>query len=140
MIDVDRILERLKFMTIRLNRLKQFESLALESYLDQLDSQLIAERILELIIQSAIDINNHIIRKGLKLEEVTGKESFLVLKNHGILSRKLAEELSKSTNFRNLLAHEYLDINDHKVFELIPKALKQYSLYVLEIKQYLDSL
>ena len=139
MIDFDRILQRLNFMTIRLNRLKKFESLPLESYLDELDNQLIAERILELITQAAIDINNHIIKKNLNLEEVTGKESFLVLKNHNILSGKLAEELSKSSNFRNLLAHEYLDINDHQVFEIIPKALKQFSLYILEIKKYIDS-
>ena len=127
-------------MTQRLDRLKNFKSLTLESYIDELDSQLIAERILELVIQSAVDINNHIIKRGLKLPEANARNSFLLLKAHDILSDKLAEDLSKSVNFRNLLAHEYLEVDNYKVFEIIPKALKQYSLYVLEISQYLDSL
>ena len=140
MIDIDRVLERLNFMTKRLNRLKSLEFVSLETYLDDLDSQLIAERILELIIQAAIDINNHIIKQGLKLEAVGPKESFLILRECQILSEELAQQLSKSAIFRNILAHEYLDIDDNIVFNLIPKALKQYPLYVLQIQQYLNSL
>lgn len=43
MIDIDRILLRLKFIAERLEILKRLESVSLEYYLNDLDSQLIAE-------------------------------------------------------------------------------------------------
>jgi uncharacterized protein YutE (UPF0331/DUF86 family) len=127
-------------MTKHLERLRRFESITLEEYINDEDSKLIVERILELTIQSAIDINSHIITKHLNLDFSTPQESFFILSNYGILNQDSAKDLSKSPNFRNLLAHEYLDIDDQQVFNLISKALNQYPFYIKEIKQYLASL
>jgi len=41
---------------------------------------------------------------------------------------------------RNILVHQYKDIDNWLVFAAIPKALDQYPLYVQQITAYIDSL
>ena len=51
------VLSRLKFIADNLRELRRFESITLEEYLSSFDQKIISERILELIIQAALDIN-----------------------------------------------------------------------------------
>jgi uncharacterized protein YutE (UPF0331/DUF86 family) len=140
MIDIDRVLENLTLMIKNLNHLKDFNPLIVENDSDQLKlKKLASERILQLIIRGAIGINHHILRQSFKVKNITDTQSFLLLNKYNILSKELVEQLSKYANFCNVLTFEYID-NDNKIFDLIPKALKQYPLYVLQIQQYLDSL
>lgn len=53
------VLTKLDFMMKYLNSLKGFESITLEEYLDDYNKQLVVERLLQLIIQVAIDINRY---------------------------------------------------------------------------------
>ena len=140
-LDNDRILVRLNFIEEKLQQLNRFGRISLDDYLGNSDQRLIIERLLELIIQSAIDINKHIVRKGLRLKFPSeSKESFILLFQNNILSKELAQNLADSAGLRNVLAHQYLEINDTIVYESIAKALTQYPRYLQQITTYLDSL
>jgi hypothetical protein len=55
-LDVPGVLKKLSGMSRRFDSLKRYEAISLEDYLLNEDAQIITERLLELIIQAAIDI------------------------------------------------------------------------------------
>lgn len=134
------VLTRLGFIAQNLQKLKRFETMSLVQYLDDSDSQIISERLLEVIIQTSIDINKHLLTQGYQINSSTYKESFHQLGDYEIIPRQLAEELSNAASLRNVLAHEYLNIDYSKLFTSIQKVLVLYPLYVKQITQYLDKL
>ncbi len=139
--DKNRVLLRVNFIIQQLTYLKEYEFISFDSYLNNFEKKATIERTLELMIQAAIDINRHLITKKLRLPfPETAKDSFLRLQQENILTEELAEELAKSAGLRNILAHEYLEIDDIIIYQSIPLALIQYSLYIQQIITYLDSL
>lgn len=134
------VLTRLGFIGKNLQKLKRFETMTLAEYLDNSDLQIISERLLEVIIQTSIDINKHLLTQGYQISSITYKESFQQLGDYEILPRKLAKELSSAASLRNVLAHQYLDIDYTELFASIQKVLLFYPLYVQQITQYLDKL
>jgi uncharacterized protein YutE (UPF0331/DUF86 family) len=105
------VLARLNFIADNLRELRRFESMKIEDYLGSFDHRIISERILELIVQAAVDINEHILTRIQKIESVTNRNSFLQAEQYGIITHEVAEELSKSAGLRNILAHRYLEID-----------------------------
>ncbi len=49
----------------------------------------------------------------------TYRECFLNLNNEGLLDKPLAEKLSKMAGFRNLLIHQYWDVNDTHILQIL---------------------
>jgi uncharacterized protein YutE (UPF0331/DUF86 family) len=139
------IFKKLAGITKRLNYLADYESLTLAEFLEDEVRQAAIERLLELIIQAAIDINKMLLKQaGIKLrrgdEATSNAEAFVLAGEQGFISQSLATELAESSKFRNVLAHLYDDIVPESVHEAIQFALTQYPQYITEIETYLDSL
>lgn len=145
-LDVEGISKKLAGMTRRLNLLVAYKSLTFDEYLQNEERQATIERLLEIIIQAAIDINKIILKQvlGIKLsgnsENFTNAEVFNLIGEHGFISPELAEQLAESGRFRNVLAHLYDDIIPEKAYEALQKSLIQYPEYITAIQDYLDSL
>lgn len=139
-VNIEIVLSRLQLMSDYLQELKRFESMTLENYLNSFDSKIISERLLELIIQAALDINDHLLSQGLDVRSPENKQLFLNAGRYQIIDSELAEQLSTSAGLRNILAHQYLTINHRLLFGHIQQVLALYPLYVKQITQYLDSL
>lgn len=134
------ISSRLRLISEYLEILRDFEGMELDEYLANVRHQLLAERILEIAIQAAIDINRHILR-GLGVSETLNNEqAFLEMGRRSIISEELAQQLSQSGRFRNFLAHHYLDIDSRTVFSSIQDALQFYPIYLEQIIVYLETL
>jgi len=134
------VLTKLDFMMKYLNSLKGFESITLEEYLDDYNKQLVVERLLQLIIQVAIDINRYFL-KQLEIEQPeTNFEIFIEVGRRGIIAMELAEQLAPSGSLRNRLVHMYEEIDPVKVHEAIQKALQVYRIYQRQVTNYLDLL
>lgn len=75
--------------------------------------QAAAERNIQVAIQSVLDICNHVVA-DMKLEVPDEeKQAFQILASHKVLPRRLAKTLTEMTGMRNVLVHEYLEV-DHK--------------------------
>jgi uncharacterized protein YutE (UPF0331/DUF86 family) len=134
------VLTKLDFMTNYLDNLRRFESITLEEYLNDYNTQLIVERLLQLLIQVAIDTNRYLL-KQLGIEQpATNFELFLEMGRRSITTMELAETLAPSGSLRNRLVHLYEEIDPIKVYEGIHKALDNYPIYQRQITSYLDSL
>lgn len=144
-LDPEAIAQKLSRMVERIDRLKQFETLTLEDYLQDEMKQSAIERLLETIIDSALSINKTLLKRGVGLIPTDSKsfknfESFILIGDNGFISPELASQLAPSGSFRNALAHQYDDIDPVQVYSALQKALNQYPQYVRAIQMYLDTL
>ena len=67
-------------------------------------------------------------------------DAFTEAGNKGIITENLAGELAQSVGMRNILVHQYKDIDNRIVFSAIPIALEQYRLYVEQVTAYIKPL
>ncbi|MBE9006370.1 DUF86 domain-containing protein [Fortiea sp. LEGE XX443] len=139
-IDTVIITTRLDLIARYLDNLKRFEQISLNDYLLDFDSQLITERLLQLMAQAAIDINDHILSKLNPGKSETNFDGFISLGKYGVITTELARQIAPSSGLRNRLVHEYDEIDPSQVFKSIGLALQQYPLYVYQVNSYLISL
>ncbi|MBD1847539.1 DUF86 domain-containing protein [Cyanobacteria bacterium FACHB-63] len=137
--------EKLEGIGRRLQRLDRFQSLTLDEYLQDEDIQSIIERLLEQIIQSALDINRAFLKRVAGIISEGGKapknaETFTLAGQYGLISPALGKRMEKSGGFRNVLAHLYDEIIAEKVYEALQYALTDYPQYVAEVETYLNLL
>lgn len=101
---------------------------------------MVVERLLQLMTQAAIDINEHILSKINPENSTANFEAFLEIGKYDVINLDLAKRLAPSAGLRNRLVHEYDDIDQSLVFGAIKFALLQYPLYVQQINIYINSL
>jgi uncharacterized protein YutE (UPF0331/DUF86 family) len=96
-----------------------------------------AERYLQLAIQSVLDISNHVVADlGLGLP-ADSKELFVLLAKRKIVSTRLAKKLTSMAGFRNLLVHEYLEIDRHRVYQVLRDDLGDFEKFIKAVSKLL---
>ena len=102
-------------------------------------SKYAVERLIQLIVDLALDINNIILAYLQKPPASDYFNSFIDLAECGVLPESLAVKIAPSTGLRDRLVHEYETINDRIVFESISETIEQYIIYMKEInKKYIE--
>jgi uncharacterized protein YutE (UPF0331/DUF86 family) len=101
------------------------------------------ERIVERMVQRAIDVNEHLISTLSTGEEarttrLTYRETFLRLADLGLYDADFAQDIARSAGLRNILVHEYNDIDHRILFQAIPDAVEQYHAYVNAVRAFLE--
>jgi len=139
-LDLEVVLVRLRLIVKYRNTLDEYRSISLDDYLSDFREQLVAERLLQLMAEAATDINKYLLLQLHQINPATNFDSFTESGNQGIIAQDLAAKIAQSVGMRNILVHQYKDIDSRIVFSAIPKALQQYSLYVQQVTAYLDSL
>ncbi len=94
-----------------LAELSEYGSITLEDYRTLRERQLAIERLIQLIVQTGIDINYHIL-KCLDIESPNNaRDALFQIVELGILEEHLAVQLAESIKLRNLLVHLYKKID-----------------------------
>lgn len=95
--------------------------------------QAIVERRLQLAIQVCIDVANYLIAHlGLRAPEEL-ENVFVVLGREGLISPELADRMVAMVRFRNILVHDYLDINQRLVHAHLTERLDDFEQFAQEI-------
>ena len=77
------------------------------------------ERYLHLAIECLLDIGNHIISdKGFR-QAGDYREIFLILGENKVIPKKFAERIAPMGSFRNILVHDYIELDFRKVYDLL---------------------
>ncbi|MGL6281996.1 MAG: type VII toxin-antitoxin system HepT family RNase toxin, partial [Microcoleaceae cyanobacterium] len=100
----------------------------------------IAERLFQLIVEIASDINGYLLVNIFQITPATYFESFINMSKQGIITQELANELAKSAGMRNRIVHQYDEIDQQVIFSAIPLAVSQYSLYIKQVNDFLKTL
>lgn len=96
------------------------------------------ERLFQLIVDTAIDINTHIIvESGFAVPE-DYQSTFIVLADNKVLAMDFALKISPSVGLRNLVVHKYGRVDVKKMVDDIKNEIGQYKEYLRRITEFLE--
>jgi uncharacterized protein YutE (UPF0331/DUF86 family) len=95
------------------------------------------ERGLQLGAEILLDIGNHILVAEYGVSSQEYRDIFKRLAERKVISRSLAERLGGLAGFRNILVHDYLDLDAERVLENLRRAPKDFSELAREIRDWL---
>lgn len=96
------------------------------------------ERYLQLAIEAVLDISDHLITDYDLRKPEDYKETILILGENKILPQKFAEKFSHSAGFRNILVHDYIDLDLEKVYGHLKNDLGDFTRFLKHIAAYLS--
>ncbi|PIS31182.1 hypothetical protein COT42_01720, partial [Candidatus Saganbacteria bacterium CG08_land_8_20_14_0_20_45_16] len=97
-----------------------------------------AELLIQLIVECASDINNHVVVESGRRPPEDYTSSFIRASEAGLIKCDLADRIKGSGGMRNVIVHEYMDIDDDKIYKTLPLALSDYKEYINQVDEYLD--
>ncbi|MBI5555955.1 MAG: DUF86 domain-containing protein [Elusimicrobia bacterium] len=138
MIEIDLVRRKLSRLHMYLKELAPIAEKSFPEYKEGRYLKYTAERLIQLMVECAIDINNHVVVEMKKRPPEDYTVSFIKAAEVGLISRELADKLKGSAGMRNILVHEYMEIDDRIVYESIPLALKEYKEYIKQVDAFVD--
>jgi uncharacterized protein YutE (UPF0331/DUF86 family) len=139
-LDLNSVRLRLALILDYLDEIKPLASMSLEEFLGNRYMLRAAERLLEITVQAAIDINNHLLKEQFKIAIPSNAIGFQELGRFGVISQGLANQLADSGRLRNRLAHRYYEIDYEIVFTVLSEVLEHYPLYTQQIESFIGLL
>lgn len=139
-INRESILEKLKKldeMVVELQKIRKDFSTEESLYKNIRDSAA-TERFLIIGIESVVDIGNHLLHELFRSAGSNYREVVRLLGEKGIVPKDFAVAQEGITGFRNILVHEYTDIDPHEVFSCLQKAPEifgQFAKYYINFLQ-----
>ncbi len=121
-----------------LKALEPIAAMSKEEYIGDIYKRKATERLLQELIEAAIDVNTHILVQTGSPVPDDYYESFVRAGELKIISQDLAEKLAPSAGLRNRLVHEYDLLEDSLVLDAVRMAHDLYGQYVKEIDGYLS--
>jgi uncharacterized protein YutE (UPF0331/DUF86 family) len=131
--DAEIIQAKLSVIVENLKALEPIQGMNREEYARDLYKRKATERLLQELIEAAIDINIHMIVGSGHIPPDDSYGSFIQAGELGILSPGLAEKLAPSAGLRNRLVHEYDRLDHSEILKAVAIAESLYSRYIDEI-------
>lgn len=129
---------KLAVIVENLRALEPITHLSREAYIGDIYKRKATERLLQELIEAAIDINTHMIVASGREVPDDYYESFLKVGELKIISMNLSEKLAPSAGLRNRLVHEYDRLEHSMVLAAVKFAEELYVEYVRQIEKYLS--
>lgn len=139
-VNPDIVHERLVFMREMLEALDAIGPVPIERLRSDITIRLATERIFTQLVELAVSINNHIISQSGSIVPKSYRETFPKVAEIGAIREDLAIELAPSAGLRNILIHDYVEVDRRRFADAVPVAGRLYKQYVGEIASYLTEL
>lgn len=139
MLDTLRIKRHLKELRKRLLELEsKFKPLSEEELITDETCYNAAEHHLQIAIQNCLDIANHIVAAlGLPSPKKEANEAFFTLAKERIISSKMAQVMKDIIGYRNVVIHEYLEVERHYTYKNIQAGLGDLAEFGRQIEKFL---
>jgi uncharacterized protein YutE (UPF0331/DUF86 family) len=95
------------------------------------------ERSLQVAIEACLDIGRRVISQERLPYPAGNREVFTVLAEAGIVPRDLLADLHAMAGFRNLLVHDYVRVDDGRVFAILHDELATFDRFARAVGEYL---
>ncbi len=96
-----------------------------------------AERLFQLIVDAAVDINTEIIASNSSESPDSYQSTFYTLESMKIIDNDLAEKIAPSVGLRNRLVHRYETVRPKLSIDEMKKYLPYYVKYLKIINDYI---
>ena len=132
------IKKRLERLEQALRRLESKKDVRLDEFLKNWEIHSAVIREFQVAIEACIDIGNHIIsEKGWESPE-SYKDVAEILAKYGVISQDFKEVFKKMIAFKNVIVHEYIQLDLEIVYENLKK-LEDFRKFVKFIMKFLES-
>ncbi len=138
MVRTEVVRRKLAHLDRYLEELEAQRGITLDRYLADAGPRRAVERLIQLIVETAVDINVHVATELEGRPPADYRRSFSAAARVGLLPADLADELAPSAGLRNALVHDYADIDDARVHAAIPLVLDGYGRYARAVQAWLD--
>ena len=95
-----------------------------------------AERMMLLLIETASDLLAHTLKDKFKVKTRSYYEVFAEAAKKSLIDEKLKNILADLSGFRNMLVHQYVDINPETVFDNIDVFIGAFSEFMRQVKEW----
>ncbi|MBU0760774.1 MAG: DUF86 domain-containing protein [Nanoarchaeota archaeon] len=120
-IDRGKIYSKIDELNNYLDELEKIKPADFKEYKDSIEKKRACERLLQISIETVIDVGNVLV-SNLKLGIPSDEdELFDKLKHKKIISGKMEKILKDMKGFRNILVHKYGEVDDELAFENLDK-------------------
>lgn len=124
MVDRPRVLDLLTAGDAYLTDVRRFrDEVGRERFLAERGEQYRIQFPLQQAIQVCIDLAAHLVAESAGHRPDTLAELFVVLADRDVVDRELATRLGAMARFRNLLVHEYAEVDSQRVWEILTNNL-----------------
>ena len=133
MVNKDLARTKLGYIATNLAILDGKKNVSEPEFLQNTDCQYVVLHALQLAIQAALYLATHIIAdEAWDVPERSG-DAFLTLGAKGVLDVQLSHRLRTMASFRNLIVHEYADINLKAVFKIWHESLDDLRQFAIAV-------
>ena len=140
MTEIDRevVRRKLAVMLVNLDRLQAIEGLSLEAYRADWTRVKATERVLQEVVEAAVDVNQHLLAALGSGAAADYRQSFLEAGRLGIIPSQMAADLAPSAGLRHRLVHEYDEIDPRRVWEGLQAAVRDIPEYLRRVHEHLE--
>lgn len=137
MVNVELLRKRLGRLEEYLGILGHISRYSFDEFMAEPERYGAAERFLQLSIESVNDIGNHVV-SDLKLGEVNWQSDIpQLLAKHGYLTDEMEQMWVRMIGFRNILVHEYMDVDRRLVYEVLQNNLGDFRELITVLSSWL---
>ncbi len=134
------VAKKLQEITGYLDEIREFLKFSDEEIVGNSGRIHIAERLLQLVVDTILDVNQHFIRElGLKASD-DYQGTFYILGENGILPRQFAQRLAPSVGLRNRIVHRYETLDKKLFIRTFRKNYPDFETFVKLISQRLEAM
>ena len=131
------IRNRLQGLRALMPILKSHQSLSREEFVSNFEKQLSAEHALQLAIQHLLAISSHLLASRGVRELTDYRDVLIKMGKEAILPQDFAERISKMAGFRNLLVHDYAEVDPELVYEFLQYRVVDFEEFMKHIAAHL---
>lgn len=136
MVDEEIVVDKLRNVNEYTTDLKEIRGLSKDDYRDDIVTQRAVERTFTDLIQSCIDLAQHIRASENLTPGGTAKQEIEALGNGAVISSDTQAKMEEAVGFRNILVHRYGDVNHDVVYEVLHDDLHWFEQYQEEVAQW----
>lgn len=138
MLNVDLVRRKLVSLQGYIKELKQLSGVSFEEYEADFTKRRAVERLIQLLVETASDINAHVVLEETGNPPIDYYTSFTQAADINLITRELADKLAPSAGLRNRIVHEYEAIKDEIVYRSMGQAIDQYIEFVRQVESFLE--
>lgn len=139
MVDKSIVLRKIAGLDTYHHQLKTFSDITIDDYKSNWKTQRIVERTLQIMIEICVDIATHIISDGGMRVPTSYSDTFKVLFEHNIINSELFTIMEKMAKFRNVVVHQYEEVNAEIVMLILNKHLDDFERFKDAVLEYIKS-
>lgn len=131
MVNIDVIKKRLNQLSTSLNKIERFKDISLEEFLNDDIIQDVVEYNLFIVINMMIDIATHIVVDNNMGNPETLGGAFGILNKAKYLSDDESRTYRNMVGLRNILSHEYVNIDKKMIYDILKNNLIDIKKYII---------